>query len=87
MESHRTAQIVGTVTLSNGLGVIVSGVRVRVGGRREGDNALVALTELHPLAKPEHERLVRCIDRFEFACVLRQCIQLRTKQRFVWCFL
>jgi hypothetical protein len=39
------------------------------------------VNECHPFAKPGHERFVWWIRRFEFACLLRQCVQIRTQQR------
>jgi len=57
------------------------GVRVRVGARHQGNNAAIAVNECHPFAKPGHERFVRWIRRFEFACLLRQCVQIRAQQR------
>ncbi len=40
------------------------------------------MSERHPFAKPGHERVVRSLRRFEFACPPRQCLQIRTQQRF-----
>jgi len=56
-----------------------------VGGRHQRDNALIALDECHNFAKPRQERFVRWIRRFEFTCALRQCVQVRTQQRFEQC--
>jgi len=53
-----------------------------MGGRHQVDNAAIAMNECHPFAKPGHQRLVRRVRRFEFACLVRQCVQIRPQQRF-----
>jgi hypothetical protein len=53
-----------------------------VGARQQGNNAAIALNECHPFAEPGHERFVRWTRRFELACLPRQCVQIRTQQRF-----
>lgn len=61
---------------------IKSGVRVRVGGRHHGDNALIALGECHQFSKPAEKCFACRTRRFEFGCLLRQCVQIGTQQRF-----
>lgn len=40
------------------------------------------MNECDHFAKPGGERFVRWTRRFELACLLRQCVQIGTQQRF-----